>query len=90
MSDPDKLILVLKILVVGFGWASIIIAWILLLFLVIDGFADYMRKKREQDTFTPPVDRQVGIFQKKQIRRQQQEELDEFFNNVQEIQNELR
>lgn len=90
MSDLDKLMLVLKILLVGFGWAAIIIAWIVILLAVIDGFVEHMRKKREQATFTPPTDPQVDIFQLKQVRRQRQEEHDEFFNTVQEIHNELR
>lgn len=94
MSDLDKLILTLKILLVGFAWAAIIIAWVLILLLICDWFAE--RRGKKPDSTPKPGrlphsdDPQIGIFQLKQVRRERQHERDEFFKNVQEIHNDLR
>ena len=94
MSNFDKLILSLKILVVGFGWASIIFAWVLLMFLISDWFVDRWREKRRNNPKPGKLptsnDPQLDLFQLKQVRRERQQERDEFFKNVQEIQNDLR
>lgn len=82
MSDVDKTLLVLKILVVAFGWASVIIAAIAVMALCLLVGKDYLEKREEP---------QVVTFQLKQTRRDiRADQDDEFFDTVQELQNELR
>lgn len=94
LSNLEKLILLLKIMLVGASWVAIIIVWVVILFVFCDALHERWLKKQETTpkpgTLPPSPDPQIGIFQLRQVRRERQRERDEFFNNVQEIQNELR
>lgn len=96
MSDVDKTLLVLKILLIAFGWASMIIAAIVVMcffMLVAKDFLEVLeerREKRQKAEYSPETDHQVAAFKLKQARRRIQNERDEFFRNVQELHNDLR
>lgn len=97
MSDSDKLKLVGEIFLIAFGWASLIIAAIAVMVLTVEWVRHYLPdweqerlKKRQMRVYCPDPDPQMGIFQLQQARRERQIEREEFFRNVQEIQNDLR
>lgn len=74
MSDMDKLLLVLKILTIGFGWASLIIGAIGIIYLVVTYIHAVVQDWKEP----------------RRQRLQRCEGHDEFFRNVEEILNDLR
>lgn len=92
MSDSDKTLLVLKILLISFGWASLIIAATAVMSFCLFLGKDYLEKREERrkNVFSPKTDPQVTAFQLKQTRRRIRQEQDEFFNIVQELQDDLR
>lgn len=47
MSDTDKILLVLKILMVGFGWASLIIGAIGLIYIVVSWIHEVVQDWKE-------------------------------------------
>lgn len=73
MSDTDKTLLVLKILLIGFGWAMLILGAIAMIYIVVSWIHEIVQDWKDS-------------------RRQRCscEGTDEFFRNVEEIQNDLR
>lgn len=93
MSDVDKTLLVLKILLVAFAWAEIMIAAIVVMVFCLLLGQDYLEKReerRKEKPYSPQDDPQVAAFQLKQTRRRIRNEQDEFFDIVQELQDGLR
>lgn len=93
MSDPDKTLLVLKILLIGFGWALVIVGALVIMAFIMLLAQDFMirlEERQEESGYSPQTDPQVTAFKIKQTRRRIRSEQDEFFRNVQELQNDLR
>lgn len=96
MSDLDKTLLVLKISLIAFGWVSMIIGAIAVMcFFMLLGQhwlerLQERREKRQMSAYPPKDDPQMAAFKLKQTRRRIRNEQDEFFDIVQELQNDLR
>lgn len=48
LSDTEKLILILKILVMGFGYAMVIVPCIIIVAVLVDDILDRLRERRER------------------------------------------
>lgn len=99
MDGADKIWTLIKYGTVGLFILSFGFAVIVIVGLAIDIAKDRIRQwqyNRQKDwylnqpAFTPQDDPQVAIFELRQIRRQRQDELKEFYRNVQEIRNDPR
>lgn len=95
MSDKDKTLLVLKFLLLAYGWAMLIVGAIAVMCFFMQVAQDVVnrlndRRENRRDEFSPTTDPQVTAFKLQQTRRHIRSEQDEFFRNVQELHNDLR
>lgn len=100
MDDADKVWLIIQYGTVSLFVLSVGLAVAMMLYLAIGVIKDHIQQKMRrrqmdvympnQPAYSPQDDPQVALFQLKQIRRKRRDERDEFFDIVQELQNDLR